>query len=249
MRFLERTATTTAVAFHSKCSYGSRFVIAVGVLIVLSTPEDSFAQTVLQHYGNNDPATEAWTLNTPGAVGDANDPIVAAWRTADYHTNSNPTSYSAPLSSEDVTAALERGWILRAYLRVVDASDNPGGSVKLDFSDGTKTWRLSFGSEVDGDPIVIAGDTPGPCPPHCPTFVVDGGGAGFHLYELKYDPATGTADLFVDRNPVPAIAGYDGFSDVVGPHVNWGSGSTSDMGRGDWNLIELQILCKCGQEQ
>ena len=57
--------------------------------------------------------------------------------------------------------------------------------------------------------------------------MLEGGGFGYHLYELTFAPVAGSADLFID--------GVERLSDYVGPatatsRVLWGADTSFDTG-------------------
>jgi hypothetical protein len=101
------------------------------------------------------------------------------------------------------------------------------------FRDGQRSWQLHFGTQVDGDPFVIAVTQ---VPQTGPRYVIEGGSGAYHRYELVYDPVTQKADVRVDGEIV--ISGYAGFANTT-RLVLWGHGSSSDVGRANFNLVRF----------
>lgn len=205
------------------------------------------AATVFVHAGAADPTTEGWTayVGTSTTAGPVFNDLLSgydAWSVDDNSTAvGSPGTlryYTQTLSAAEVTAGGSAGWRLSLRLRVVDVPDEfvtvsgfgLASTIGATYRDATRDWYIAFGSEADGDPIVRL--------PGGGTFTLQGGGAGYHLYELVYDPVAGSADLFID--------GTEQVSNVVGAvtsfahnRVQWGAMTSPDDGHGNFNLVRF----------
>jgi hypothetical protein len=218
-------------------------VVATASLVVVALgPATTSAETlvVFSHEGSTDPVTEGWGI-TPGdtgpgvtvggVVGSGVGDDLSYWRVADGSTVSGTRyRYEQAPTAGDIAVGLDLGWRLRARVRVPNASDVLDASIIVEYADDQKRWILTFGSDVAGDALVGVAGTAGP-------FVAPG--AVFHLYELAYDPATDTVDLYIDG--VLRAAALPGTPNgVVAPRVNFGSGDSSGTGEGHYNLVEWE---------
>lgn len=204
-------------------------------------PDVGFAQVFIQHVGQADPTTEGWTGDlgvgvTEGPI--ANDLGLDAWSIDDSTTAANSTRlYTFVPSPVIVSAVRNHGWRLRARLRVVDTPENADRAIIAEFIDGTTRWRMDFGSQPDGDPIVLlqtgvsaAGDDTGL------VFALEGGGNGYHLYEMVFDPASQTVDLFIDG--LERVSNFMGMATGI-TRVAFGSGQSNQAGHANWNLVQF----------
>jgi hypothetical protein len=116
-------------------------------------------------------------------------------------------------TAEDVSRGNSEGWTLKTRVRLPTTGDAPGAGVSVTYSDGAKTWPMMFGTAANGDPIVQVGQ-PGD------TFTLQGGSGAFHTYELRYDPASQTADLHVDGEE--RLSNLGGQGDTRSPKVSFG---------------------------
>lgn len=210
--------------------------------VVFLAGDSSQGQVLFSHTGTTDPVSEGWTLHQGGGTskGPVHELGVDAWSCDDDATTAgSEVGYIQYPTGQQTAAGNLRGWVLRANVRVVDLDDTPNGSVDIYYRDGWKSWQVHFGSESDGDPIVKAVTGFSGHTALGPEFTLQDAQSTYHLYELRYDPIAGTADLFVDG--IEQISNYAGF--VYGlPHVYWGAGSSADTGHGNWNLAEFEIL-------
>jgi large repetitive protein len=110
--------------------------------------------------------------------------------------------------------------------------------VIFEYGDGSRRFNVEFGSNAEGDPIVLlatgvaAGFFTGPSA----TIV----GNGYHLYELIFDPAAASADLFVDGLEV--LSDYAGHTIGSTTRIAWGALSTPGTGGGNYSLVEWEVL-------
>lgn len=209
----------------------TRILITAVVVLGLSTP--IFGQGVLyQHFGANNPTSEGFTLVTGGAGGTAsaipNDDGVAAWST--QVGVGGTLWYSGQLSS---AALAQSDWILSVNMRVLQSGRSFENSfVEVGTSD--YVYNLWFAAKANGDPIVRAGAFA-----YGPVFVMDGVGAGYHDYQLRYSHTAGSAELWVDgvmRLSGITSSGPSGFS-----VLKWGDGQAGPSSA-YWNSVSLQVV-------
>jgi hypothetical protein len=210
-----------------------------GLAFVLAVVTNAEGGIIFQHSGSANPTTEGWTAVIPLLGGIAVGPVLNdlgsgfdAWM-VDDNSNTASGGYNVVPTAAQVGQASTQGWVLRARLRVVDAT-----ALKQDVSaiyrDGATSWDMRFGIEADGDPIVQLVTLTGG-----PTFTLQGAGSTYNLWELRYDPGAGSADLFV--NGIERISNYTGFS-IAQTFVIWGAASSADTGHGNYNLVQFEIF-------
>ena len=197
---------------------------------------------VALHEGNNDPETEGWTkVRTFSNV--AVFPVVNdlglgidAWALDDNGAAAvvDDGLYESIISAAEQSAATANGWILSGRIRTVDLVGD--GFVFFGFMDGVEAYGLGFG-ESGGGPVLHLGGT-------STSIDVSDLDAGYHLYQLVYDPLDGNADVLID-----GILKFSDFAGVGGPFFDWfdpsvrfGSGGSLSTGQGNYNLVELNIV-------
>lgn len=210
------------------------FIIAIG---------DVHGSIVLSHYGAANPDVEGWDAE-PG-VGTAvttvgpilNDGGYDAWFVSDNLASAGGSSdgYWGSLTTQQKMVADVQGWSLRSRLRVSNTPDIGLGSVAIYYFDGVKEWILEFGSSATGEQIVTAVNSAG-----MSGIDFNTGSAGYHLYEMVYDPISGTTDVFVDS--IERISNWTG---TVNPgragQFKFGSASSPDSGQGNYNMVEFSV--------
>lgn len=198
--------------------------------------------TVIEHNGNNDPFNdESW--DDPGAPpsGITRGPITGdvggfdAWAVDDVSVTSGFDYRITPLPAQ-VSSATTLGWKLSARLRVVDVNDTVDTAVLAMYRDGSTAFRMNFGSDADGDPIVVLAQSSATTGP---SFTLEGAGSTYHLYEAVWDPNTGTAELFVDG--ISQITGWTGIAEAASSLVLFGAPTSTGTGEGRYNLVQFQI--------
>lgn len=202
------------------------------------------ATTVLVHNGALNPVGEGWTnytgtggATTAGAVLDDLGSGFDAWAIDDNSTAFDTGLYYYQSASAAVIAeGNAAGWRLSVRVRVVNTPDalvNVAGfglasAVSAMYRDGSRDWYLGIGSQADGDPIVrMPGGT---------TFNLEGGGSGYHLYELVYNPAVTSAKLFIDG--VERASGLVGAANAQ-TRVVFGATTSPDTGQGNYNFVRF----------
>jgi len=223
--------------------FATKFCATLVGVIGLGTAQVAFAVIFAQHLGDADPTTEGWTAvpgssSTVGAIDDGGTP---AWFVDDASLAGGTFYYyrRSLTPSEVAAAANPSGWTLSTTIRVpstqrTDYSFSPG----VDYRDGAKIWAMSF-DVVNGNTQVqlisgINNQGTGADGTSGPIFTV-AGTSTYNTFELRYDPITLTADLFV--NGVEQISNFAGWNLIESPGVFWGSLSSIDAGRGHFNAV------------
>lgn len=230
--------------------------MAAGLLVAALLPATAAqATSVFLHQGALDPvADEGWTgyIGTGGATTAA--PVLNdlgsgydAWAVADTSTAFDTGRYYyEDLTTAEVNDGNLAGWRLSLRVRVVNTPDafatiNVGGinylwsDVAATYRDGSRDWYLGIASQADGDPIIRL---PNSTSSLASTYALEGGGSGYHLYELVYDPSAASADLFVDG--VELVSNIVGNTTAAGQkRVMWGAMHSPDTGRGNYNLVRF----------
>ncbi len=202
--------------------------------------------SVFAHDGATDPTTEGWLYGSApinasvGPVSNDQGTGIDAWFIDDNSSAlGSGGGYSASPTAAQIAEGNSQGWTLSTTVRATDIADGPNGSPMAYYRDGNKTWQMHFGSEADGDPVVLLLTNATAFPSIGITHTLDGYGSGYHLYELVFDPNTSTADLLVDGTEV--ISNYAGLSLVQSPHVAWTAGSSADVGQGNFAAVDWAI--------
>ncbi|MBM3243139.1 PEP-CTERM sorting domain-containing protein [Candidatus Poribacteria bacterium] len=226
------------------------FSMLLPVLLGLLVTTLANGTIIFSHTEATDPETEGWTkvnplnLSPPNAsVGPVINDLglgINAWFDDD-NSQVGDIAYRQIPTAQQIVEGNAFGWVLRANLRAVsNSSPLDGAAITLLYRYGTTiSWQLNFGPDADGDPMVSVADDVGAVA----TFTLEGAGSSYNLYELRYNPITSSADLFV--NGVERISDYTGYNYTGFPPVNaavfWGSGDSLNLGRGHWNLAEFEI--------
>ncbi|MDD4102881.1 MAG: hypothetical protein PHU80_09680, partial [Kiritimatiellae bacterium] len=138
--------------------------------------------------------------------------------------------YLTLLSDAEVAAANAYGWRLTMRLRGVNANDAVDGSVSAQIATAPNLYSISFGSDAAGNAKVqVTNGSVHTIP----------GGSGYHLYELEYDPVSGTASLKCDGALLQA--GLVKSSNTM-ERVLWGANQTPSTGCGHYELVQFNIL-------
>ena len=198
----------------------------------------SAADPVFRHEGDREPASEGW-VSGGSEVGTSAGPVddggIAVWNVRDPSTASGSThSYVQTPSAGQLAAAGADGWVLELRLRVVNAApaaDAVDFSVFGEYADGVKRFNLRFGAGPGGaDPVVQVG-TLG-------SHTVSDPEGGYHTYVLAFDPAAGSASLYVD-GVLTGVVGYVGEdAGAAGTRVTWGAGQSSSTGEANYARVE-----------
>ena len=207
--------------------------------VAVSEGEAESAALVCRHMNDKPPATENWTLLGDGlnvsesAVKLDSVGGLAAWNISDDGTNTGSIRYySKTPTTLQMERAADEGWVLSARLRVVDVADDMDASIFAEYASNldelNRRFAMAFGSSEDGDPIVSLYTDQ--------TICLEGLGGGYHLYELRYDPISGTADLFVDG--MEYLSDYSGFANSSSlSRIIWGANQSASKGNANYNMI------------
>ncbi len=196
------------------------------------------AAVVFSHSGNNDPASEGFTLTT-AANSDAaltpvaNDQGYDAWQIADTTTASfDSSTYNATPSAANHTAAATDGFVLRARIRALAGGAVSGNAVEY-AGDGTNLnvrYLLNVVVDTDGTAIVTVNVNG--------TTTFDTGSTGYVLYELVYDPGTNNADLYIDG--VEQVSDIAPLASLNLNRFYFGDNQSDVLSSANYNLAEFQ---------
>jgi hypothetical protein len=206
----------------------SSTLIAASVVLGLVTP--IFGQGVMyQHLGANDPVNEGFALVTSGTGGTTstipNDGGVAAWAT---QVGAGGTLwYSGQL---DAVALAQSDWILSVDMQVLQSSENSFVGVRT----SDYIYNLWFTAQADGDPVVRAGAFA-----TGPVFALEGAGAGYHDYQLRYSNAAGNAELWVDG--VMRLSGITSSGQSGWSVLQWGEGQGGPS-LSHWSSVSFEAI-------
>lgn len=222
----------------------AKIPFAAAGLAALLLPAMAGATTVMLHSGAVNPVSEGWTNYTGTGGATTAGPVLNdlgtgldAWAIDDNSSGTDTGLYyyqntSAAVIAEGNTA----GWRLSMSVRVVNTPDalvSIGGfglasAVSGMYRDGSRDWYLGIGSQADGDPIVRM--------PGGATFNLEGGGSGYHFYELVYNPAVTSAKLYIDG--IERASGLVGAANTQ-TRVVFGATTSPDAGQGNYSLVRF----------
>ena len=200
----------------------------------------------IRHVGDTNPFDEGWAAQNGGAAIANNGPVddggTPAWNIHDDSAaGGSREAYIRSLTPEQLADASANGWKMRGELRFIGANDPADGAVELSvYPDSNTGFVLWLGADEVGNPILAALDSVSPC---CGTTETIVPGGGYHAYEMVFDPASGTVDIFVDDDPAPVIEDYAGVT--IGSTVNrvlWGSNDSAGMGNANYRFVEFTIV-------
>jgi len=199
---------------------------------------------VLLHYGATNPELEGWEPDPGIGTGVTtvapilNDGGYDAWFVSDNAASVNGSSdgYWGSLTPAQKAVADTWGWRFRSRLRVANAPDTGLGSVAIYYFDGITQWLLDFESGPAGEQIVTAVSGTG-----FSGISFNTGSPGYHLYEMVYDPTSGTTDVLVDG--IERIWNWTGISNPIQTgRFKFGSASSPDSGQGNYNTVEFSVV-------
>jgi hypothetical protein len=175
------------------------------------------------HHGSADPTTEGWRLHyrqygagfpkngknlgkTCPEVGPIDDGGTAAWQIqplADGKRVTYELRQEQGLTPELRAEAREKGWVLRARIRIDDAASQSraGQPVRcvVTYRDEKRTWNIAHRLDADGNQYV-KGAKPG--------FGPFADSRNQYLdFELRHNPVTGSAKLYVNGRHVATFKG------------------------------------------
>ncbi len=217
--------------------------------LALAVTSHALPVVLYHHTGDINPTTEAWTaLGSGSTVMPVNDSGTPAWSIV----NNSPADTGAyeviPTIPQVTDASL--GWSYCVTLHVTDPGLTPAGSMLAIYRDGARSYQMHFGSDANGNPLVLLSDGTGGGTGGAQYTVT--GSKGFNIYELIYSPTAysvpNSATLYV--NGAVALSGYTGFGSTQ-RKLDWGDGSTqvaaSNLSKGNYAKVVFSILPKqCG---
>lgn len=205
--------------------------------------------SIAQHTGSNNPITEGWQMyqtggSNYGAV--LNDYGYNAWLINDssaenYNINGNGgiMAYDYNISDAIIAQGNQHGWKLSARIRLTSNGDSVDDSVNFCYRDGTTDWRIRFGTQSDGDPIVQTSGPDSYTGNTGPIYALENGRNQYHLYELVFDPTSHTADLFVDG--IEVLSNYAGSLPDTRKYVRWGANDESGIGYANYAYLNFSV--------
>ena len=202
-------------------------VISAGLLVPTLVHAQS-SLPIFQHLGANDPTAEGFNLvlgsgGSVGAVG------TSAWTTAVGSPNGN-TYYQQTFSLQQLADMAGQNWVLSFTVQVAQSGNFPNSYLQLET--GSATFILPLGSDSNGDPFINGSSL-------SPMFVLNGGGSGYHNYQLIYNTANATANLWVDGTD--AINNYPYATHSGAGSIAWGEGQAGSS-QGNWSLVSLSVV-------
>lgn len=203
----------------------------------------AFGDVVILHNGNTDPTSQGW-VDSGGSqtASPVTEMGVDAWSVDDSSTAGGSfKAYLHQLSNAQISQAMSQGWTLSTRVRVVDVDDTVDFSVSANFNADTINYGFAFGSQADGDPIVMLPTSFDGLVPDGLAFALEGSGGGYHQYDLVFDPDSNTADLFVDG--IERISDYGGYTFVSGEErISWGAQQSNSIGHGNFNSVVFSVV-------
>ncbi|MFA9478863.1 PEP-CTERM sorting domain-containing protein [Phycisphaerales bacterium AB-hyl4] len=215
-------------------------VTGMAMAMVLTAGQaTAFGAVIHEHIGDENPVNEGFTMSSTGGVA-AGEAVavtvdgVDAWRIRKTSTTAGTRTYNAPLTEEQRSEAFAEGFIIRANVRVHGNNNNLTGSPTVDFIATTgQRYAISFGNNTaDNNKVIVSVNGT-----NYDTGLSD---AVFALYELKYNPVTEDANLYIngdlalsDLAPT-TLMGFNRF--------HFGLNSSGAAGAGDFNLVQFEII-------
>ncbi|MFN7936937.1 MAG: hypothetical protein U0R19_26685 [Bryobacteraceae bacterium] len=181
------------------------------------------------HASAGTPASQGW-LNRGGILAEqalASDLGLPAWQIS----GNGCCGYRYQPVSETWASIFAEGWTLSAQARVQTGTGY--GYVTLDTPAGFNRFDLLLQLNPNGDTnaFLFTGDLADR------SFQVTLAGNAYHLYEIRYDPSTASATLWIDG--VERLSGYTGntfFRENHGPFF----GSNSDLStKANFNFVRF----------
>lgn len=205
--------------------------------------------TVTRPGGPPDPATAeggSWLAvlgSDPGLVTNAIIDDLAtglhAWQVSDETTGGAQfIQYNKPFTPEQNAALRANGWVMSIRGRFVE---DFGSSYTIMAQHGAASGQrelLWFDRDANGDLVsrmaVGAGGT---------DAILTSGTIGawdYHLHQLVFDPAATNASYYFDGRLVGSWPGDS--SAAAYPGVQWGSGSSPNLGQMNFNMVEFRMI-------
>ena len=214
-------------------------MILVAVLLLPVCSQQLHADTLLfEHSGSNNPTTEGWTHNIGQGGNTSSGSVAGAWYFEDTSVDLNTwETYLQTPDSTQISNGSLHGWSLSTTLSMLAGSSGEFNSIYADYGDGVTDWAMTFGTDGNGDPMVLLGNS------YQGTlhgsYTVGGGAGEFHTYSLVFDPGEGSVDLFVDG--VERISDYTGAA-YSSERVSFGAGASNGTGLAHFSSVQFTVV-------
>jgi hypothetical protein len=203
-------------------------------------------QIVFQHSGANDPTTEGWAAGTPpSAVPGVGGPVINDQNTGiDAWSVSFPSGgflgyYKYSPSTQELNDAFTYGWTFTVNMRFAVLPNQEFFYFNVDLpktsrGGSTADYGFIFFSD-NGNLDLLQENTTNTIQIQNPT--------AYHLYQLKFDPISKSADLLIDGNLTETNLPTGGSG-----NTDWGGGvgefgnSGPDAGQANFNLVQFDIV-------
>jgi hypothetical protein len=152
--------------------------------------------------------------------------------------------YEATFTQSELVQMATYGWTLRARLAQL-GGDSVSGSITVSVFDGARAYTMVFGRWAGAPTLPAVRLETGIEEIGCPEVLGSNftePGPGPHTYELRFDPVTQSATLWI--NGVQRASGYGGHTVSIGhiaAGVLWGANSECTTGAARYEVIELEI--------
>lgn len=211
---------------------------AVSLLFTLGffcsmSPSLGQGSRLAQHLGANNPILEGFSsqaFGTPMTEGVTNDLGVNAWSTL---FDASGIMYQRKLPD---FSSLD--WVLSITLRIVTPGVEPRtGKFQVEIVTGGTYFDMWLGSDANGNPMVQATSHTN----QTPIITLSGAGSTYNEFQLAYNQAAHTADLWV--NGTVEFSGLQARSYPSSPMLWWGGGYQGAAAyQANWNLVSVQIV-------
>ena len=222
-------------------------LVAVSFLLSVSV---SHADILYSHQGLSDPTSEGFTevsvgLSDAGPL--ANDLGFNSWRITGAGLDSQ-LGYTIGLTASDVSQIANNGFVLSMNARVIQnfapfhQANSPVAIAGANVSFNNTRFEMSLGINSDGNTVVVlptgidAGGPGGSINAPGPFWTLPGN--DYHLYELRFDPNSTTADFFIDGNLTSS--GYGGHTSFAS--VDRFAFAAYSGGQGNFNSVAISAV-------
>jgi len=137
-----------------------------------------------------------------------------------------PVGYVLSLTAAEQASIGANDIVFSAAFRIVQSPN-----VWLGLYTPSQRFEFSFDSQLDGDPVVSTGFNP--------VFALEGGGPGYHDYQLFYHATTEQVALWVDG--VERVSDITGTAGSSGWGGLWGAAQGTDS-QANWNRVSFEII-------
>lgn len=194
------------------------------------------AGLVALHRGATDPTKEGW-VQIGGNRDHTFSPVfndqgtTDAWK-IDTRSDGGDGKYHFYLEQDQVSDILTSGWSLQATVRLLDVG-LPEGQFLI-FRTGNYEYRLGFGTDSNGDPVVENTYVGG-------SVTVPNGAGMYHTYELR-STSRARAELYIDGTL--AARRWAPYSYAITPAVVFGDvfGSRSIGGDANYAYVAFEAV-------